>query len=190
MTYNSVELLESLDAEIQRILQNVTQLKQLDNKVLNTQPAPGKWSVAQVLEHLNSYNRYYLPQIEKATGVASATAAPATTFKPGWLGDYFTKSMYSSVVTKGEITNKMKAPKDHQPAETLDSLKVIAEFEQGAKKLSELLRGAKARNISKVRVPISIAKWIKISLGDTFRFLIAHKTRHFLQLRNTLAAVQ
>ncbi|WP_315818041.1 DinB family protein [Paraflavitalea speifideaquila] len=30
------------------------------------QPAAGKWSVAQAIEHLNSYGRYYLPLMQKA----------------------------------------------------------------------------------------------------------------------------
>jgi uncharacterized damage-inducible protein DinB len=38
-------------------------------------------------------------------------------------------------------------------------------------------------------VPISIAKFIKIRLGDTFRFLIAHQQRHFAQVANTLKAL-
>jgi len=34
------------------------------------QPAVNKWSAAQCLEHLNSYGRYYLPEIEYAIQAA------------------------------------------------------------------------------------------------------------------------
>lgn len=34
------------------------------------QPAENKWSLAQCLEHLNSYGRYYLLEIEKAIETA------------------------------------------------------------------------------------------------------------------------
>ena len=33
-------------------------------ETLRRSPAEGKWSVAQVLDHLNGYNRYYLAAIE------------------------------------------------------------------------------------------------------------------------------
>src|ERR1043165_8854657 len=135
--YNTKELLDSLCAEIDSILAATDKLKMLPAELLLTQPAEGKWSVIQVLEHLNSYNRYYLPQIEHA--IAARKLSTTTFFHPGWLGNYFTKSMYSSVTTTGEITNKMKAPKDHRPLSDLNAIAVINEFVDGANRLKNLM---------------------------------------------------
>lgn len=188
--FNTEELLASLEGEVNNFFHQMTLVRSLDAQTLNTQPGTDKWSIAQVLEHLNSYNRYYLYHMEKAINEAGKAArTPAITFSPGIIGNYFTRIMYSDVVTKSQVTNKMNAPKDHRPIANLDAAKVIAEFLKGEEKLLELIGRARRVNMAKIKVPISISPFIKISLGDTLRFMIAHQVRHFLQIRNTVAAV-
>jgi hypothetical protein len=186
MRYNTEELLASLEKEVRHVIAKTKELQSLGNHILISQPQPDKWSVAQVFAHLNSYNRYYLTHIDAA--IKKADKGAMAVFRPGWFGAYFTKMMYSNVKA-GEISNKMKAPKDHRPMPQTDSNKAINEFLQGEAKLLELLSLARQYNISKVKVPISISRFIKLSLGDTFNFLIAHQVRHFLQIKNTLAAI-
>jgi hypothetical protein len=148
-------------------------------------PEPGKWSVLQVLEHLNSYGRYYLPAIEKSLHKNE----PATEdFRPGLIGDYFTKMLAPS--EQGAIKHKMKAPKDHRPAPHLQDELVIKTFLDQQHILLELLEKAKSKNIGRIYTPISISRFIKLKLGDTFRFLIAHEQRHFIQINNTMAQVK
>ena len=36
---------------------------------------------------------------------------------------------------------------------------------------------------------VTLTTLVKLKLGDTFRFLIAHEQRHMIQARNTLKAV-
>jgi len=43
--------------------------------------------------------------------------------------------------------------------------------------------------LNTIRVPLSISKLVTLKLGDTFRFLIAHEQRHFIQARNSLKAI-
>lgn len=181
----SNQLLDRLEADTKQIILTLHYLLQEDPGVLTQQPAAGKWSVAQVVEHLNSYGRYYLPLIQQ--GLKQSTYPANASFTPGWLGDYFTKSMLPK--EDGRIPNKMQAPKDHRPAPDVDSFTVLNEFMIQEKLLLELLQQARAANLNKIRIPISIAKFIKIKLGDTFRFLIAHHQRHFVQVSNTLQAV-
>jgi hypothetical protein len=189
MQYKTNELLTSLEMEVRSILNKTKELKTVDAQVLNTQSSPGKWSMLQVLEHLNSYNRYYLTHIEKAIQQSGGKHLPADTFSPGLFGGYFTKMMYSQVKTTGKVANKMQAPKDHQPSASLDAAKVMSEFITGEELLLRLLAEAKQLNIKKIKVPISISKWIKLSLGDTYGFLVAHQVRHFLQIANTLKTI-
>jgi uncharacterized protein (DUF2164 family) len=113
---------------------------------------------------------------------------PTETFIAGWFGNYFTNMMLPKA--GGKIANKMNAPKDHVPVAQLDSKKVVQEFVAGCNTLLEYLQKAERTDIGRIRVPISISKFIKLKLGDTFRFLIAHKQRHFIQLTNTLAVVR
>ena len=44
---------------------------------------------------------------------------------------------------------------------------------------------SKKINISKTRTAISISKIIRLKLGDTFRFNVAHNERHLLQAEKT-----
>ena len=63
---------------------------------------------------------------------------------------------------------------------------VIKEFLEGQDKLLRLLDMAKGKNLAKIHIPITLTKMIKLRLGDTFRFLIAHEQRHMIQARNTI----
>lgn len=182
----TLQLLESLQSDTRKIILAVGQLQQEDPGMLTEIPGPGKWSVAQVIEHLNSYGRYYLPAMESA--MKNGTAAPDPSYKPGWLGDYFTRTMLPG--RNGQIANKMQSPKDHRPTTDIDSKPVLDEFLQQEHKLLELLEQAKQANISKLRIPITLSKLIRLKLGDTFRFLVAHQQRHFVQVQNTLRALR
>ena len=41
-------------------------------------------------------------------------------------------------------------------------------------------------NLTKVKTSITISNWIKLRLGDTFRFVIHHNLRHVVQAKNLL----
>lgn len=178
----SVELLDQQLSYVRKIITTTTLVQQEDPDVLLRQPAPGKWSAIQAFEHLNSYGRYYLPAIEKAM---QDTKLTKEWFTPGWLGDYFTNMMLPK---NGVVTNKMQAPKDHRPPPNLDVKLVFEEFLKQQHQLLNLLEAAKKKNISAIRVPISISKLFKLKLGDTFRFLIAHEQRHLVQVHLALLA--
>lgn len=183
--FNTNKLLDDLANDVQQTLSGLEQLKQMPGEVLLTQPAPGKWSVAQVLEHLNAYNRFYLAEIEKE--LASCKARHNPVFKPGWFGNYFTKMMQPKA--GNTIRNKMSAPKNYAFGPELDIEKVMTEFEAGQKKLLYFLEQAGKTDIGRMRLSISLTRMIKLKMGDVFRFLIAHQVRHFVQVNNTLAQV-
>jgi hypothetical protein len=177
------DLLDQLTCQTQMLVQQVnTEFCTLTADDLNRQPSPDRWSIAQCLEHLNSYGHYYLPQLEAAVLKGETESIRATsTFRSGWLGNYFANSMQPKA--DGSITLKMKAVKEHTPVSGLNASAVLAVFLEQQYALLELLERAKSVNIQKIRIPISIARFIRLSVGDTFRFLIAHEQRHVLQAR-------
>lgn len=183
--YYSISLLNELQHEIRSMIEESTHLKNEDPGCLMEAPAPGKWSVAQVMQHLNSYGNYYLPAIARSL---KKNRPAKLYFKPGWLGNYFTKLMQAA--PDGRIKNKMQSPKDHRPETQPDWLPVVNTFLSQQQQLLELLEQAKQKDIGTIRVPISISRFIRLKLGDTFRFLVAHEQRHFIQLRNALHAVK
>src|SRR6478672_7680212 len=114
--FKSEDLISQLQADVRHIIAAAEHLETADPVKLNYSAAEGSWSVAQVLEHLNAYNRYYLPAIEKAMiHISKDTSA---WFIPGFWGNYFTKMMMPKNVY--EIKNKMKAMKSYTPSSGLN----------------------------------------------------------------------
>jgi hypothetical protein len=183
--FKSEELINQLQADVKQIIAAAEHLQTADPVKLNYCAEEGSWSVAQVLEHLNAYNRYYLPAIEKS--MIHISRDTSAWFIPGFWGNYFTKMMMPKNVY--EIKNKMKAAKNYMPTKGMNVEAVFKEFYQHQNKLLQLLDVARRRNLNTIRVPISISKLVRLKLGDVFRFLIAHEQRHMIQARNAIKAV-
>lgn len=83
----------------------------------------------------------------------------------------------------------MKTGKAYNPPAALTPDQVINEFIDHQKKLLQLLDTARSRDLNAIRIPITITKFIKLKLGDTFRFLVAHEQRHLVQARNAIHAL-
>jgi uncharacterized damage-inducible protein DinB len=179
------DLLDQLKADTRQIIMETKVLLQNDPELLTRQPAPGKWSIVQILEHLNAYGRFYIREISKA--LSESNQLPDRMYNSGWLGNFFTNSMKPT--TDKRVKNKMKAMKDYSPQSDLDSKAVIDEFLQQQQDMLNLLVSAGSRNIGRIRIPITITRFIRLQLGDTFRFIIAHNQRHFIQCANTINAL-
>ena len=179
-------LLDDLSAQTEQFLQKaIEKWQNMPETAFYQKPSPTAWSAAQCLEHLNIYGRYYLPAIEKAISTAEQKGYAATeNFKSGWLGDYFYRLMLPN--TEGSLKSKMKAPANAIPAEQPDARAMIAEFIDQQERMLLLIERARKIDLAKVRVPISIVKWVKLKVGDTFLFMVGHHTRHVLQAEKTL----
>ena len=179
-TVNKKQLLETLENRVERHLEKaIRQIQNLSEKELLQPATDGGWSIAQCLEHLNSYGDFYLPQIEKGLKVPMSQETKDT-FKSSWLGNYFIQMMEPTTGKK-----KYKAFKGHIPAAELDAYAVVATFIQQQEQFLALLKKAEKADLNAVRIPISITRLIKLKLGDVFQFIIAHDERHIQQaMRN------
>ena len=178
--FKAEDLLNNLSLDVKRIKEAAEYFNTGDKSKLVYSPDPGRWSVIQILEHLNAYNRHYLPYIEKE--LSQVTYDTNAWFTSGYWGEKFTKSMMPTNVY--EIKNKMKTMKKMSFPNSLNVDTVIKEFLAGQDKLLQLLERAKGKDLAKIHIPITLTKLIKLRLGDTFRFLIAHEQRHLIQARN------
>ena len=175
------EFLNILENKVESHLQQaVGQFQNIPEAQLLAPAKDGGWSVAQCLEHLNSYGHYYLPQIKQGLEKGGGNP-PANTFKSSWLGSYFTRAMDPETGKR-----KIKAFKNHVPAAELDAHAVVAEFIQQQESLLQYLQQARSRDLNKIKIPISISRWIRLKLGDVFQFLIAHNERHMQQAERVL----
>ena len=180
----SDELINQLQQDVSKLIAAAQHLQGTDTVKLSYPPAEGKWSATQAIEHLNMYSRFYWPAIENE--MVPISREMNAWFVPGFFGNYFTKMMMPKNVY--EVKNKMKAMKSYCPDRGQNAEKVFKEFIEHQQKLMQLLETARKRNLENIRVPLSISRFIKFKLGDTFRFLIAHEQRHMIQARNAIRA--
>lgn len=85
---------------------------------------------------------------------------------------------------------KMSAPKNHTPDANLNCAKVVSEFIDQQKKMLPLLEKARKIDLNRAKIPISIAKFIKLKLGDVFMFLHAHHLRHIAQAERAMSTLK
>ena len=82
---------------------------------------------------------------------------------------------------------KMKTVKDKIPASSGLNHNTIITFLAQLDALKLFLEEIRERKIDmmKAKTAIALTKFIKLRLGDTFRFLVYHIERHVLQAKNT-----
>ena len=176
--------IEPLIETVEAHLVHATEIYQnLSDTQLTTPPPNGGWSVAQCLEHLNSYGHFYLPAVKKVLHpLANSAVSSGDTYRSGLLGQYFINLM------KPENTKKFKAFKGHIPESNLDGTAVVAEFIEQQEQWLHLLTEINSTAQLNARVPISISPLIRLKMGDVFGFVIAHNARHIQQADRVLVS--
>ena len=179
MKIESNKLIEDLILDTTQNLNEAKKLIKLPNELLNYRLREDSWSILECFEHMNLYGDFYIPEIK--IGLDNSTKVSTRFFKSGMLGNYFAKSMLPK-----EKLNKMKTFNDKNPLGSNLDVSTINRFISQQEQILNLLENSKEKSLNKIKVPISIAKWIKLKLGDVFRIVIYHNIRHVLQANNVL----
>lgn len=152
----------------------IQQFQNLPELVLLYKPESGAWSLAECLWHLNSYSEYYHPAIQKAMDTTKKGNSSSDLMKSSWLGRWFTSLMKPG---KG----KYSAFPGHRPPAKVLPAETVAAFIQHQEQLTELIRKARQTDISRIRIPISINRFVSLPLADVFEFVVTHNERHIQQ---------
>lgn len=168
-------LLQELLEHKRVLLNKATRLLELDEAALNRRPAPESWSILECIEHMNRYGVHYIPAIDAALQKAPPTSV--ATFHPGWLGDYFAKSM----MPKPKL-NRMKTFKDKNPIHQPLRKAILQTFIDQQHQMIALLNRAAQADLTTIRIPTTLSPLVRLRLGDTFRFVIYHELRHMEQI--------
>jgi hypothetical protein len=181
MKTTSKALLSDLTATTVGIINTIA--TQISNEKLHRKPAPEKWSAAECLEHLNLYGDFYLPVMRDAIekGLAKGYTAHES-YKSGWVGDYFVKTMQ---LKSGKVGNPMKTFKAKNPANLVVPPDVLQRFMKQQSELLAIIKAASNADLQRITVPLTIP-YLKIRLGDTLRFVVAHNERHIMQALNAV----
>jgi len=149
----------------------------------NWSPAPGAWSIAQCIDHLNVTARVYLPRLDE--GIAEAV-------RRGLYGEGpFTHDLIGRLfvgTTEPPARIKMKTPASFQPPQRRSRSEIMAAFRAYQVQFVDRLRQASGLDLRRAKVHSPISPWIKMSLNSGFALMAAHERRHLWQAHRVRAA--
>lgn len=162
-----------LALQVEKHLQHAIALYQnLPETDLLRKPHPDAWSATECLWHLNSYSKYYLPEIEKVLFTAPESIKE---YNRGWPG-----RLMENMMNPAKSNRRFKAFSAHVPPPQLTPYAEVGSFIDYQEHLLKLLHLADKGHMNK-RISISISRLVKLRLVDIFPFMIAHDERHLQQ---------
>lgn len=182
---NTTELIDRLEATLNDQVQRARTVRQLPAETHLHRPAQDQWNTLEIFEHMCLSSGIYLRGLEHVFDGCADNLRFDPEFRPGMLGEYFTKSMLPR--PDGTISNRMRTMRMFDPPRNSGaSLESIDRFIDLCERFSELLERARKTDLNRMKVSSSLGPIIRFKAGDAFRFPIAHQQRHFLQLERTL----
>ncbi len=159
----------------------------LEAEALRYKPAPDKWSISEVMEHINLVNHFYIKSLSKA--VHAATDGEEAVLRYTWFGKKFARTM---APRKGEVTNKMPTFRKINPVARAKQGYAVVEkvvfqnFMDDLDQLSELLKQAREKKVNRARIK-TFAPLLRLSFGDGVEVLLNHTDRHLVQAGRVLS---
>ena len=183
---DSRSLIEDLQATLREQLRRAEQLEVLTHDRLEQRPMPDAWSVLEIVEHLNILSGQYLRRLRKA--YAGSGIFRKDPFLPGrWNTPIHTAQRH---MPTGRIPGPMRTLWFFDPkAAHAKGRQSLQDFRALLDEQAVLLDKALARGIEGPRITSTIGPILRFKIGDSFRFMIAHQQRHFLQIDRALATV-
>ena len=182
MKFDTQQLLSELKQITRENLERAKAIQAHSEAALAWREEEKKWNALECIQHLNWYSDFYLPEI--ARRIEAAPKRPHAEFKTNWLGKKFVKAV--APLEKG--AKGMNTMKDKNPLGMDLGPAALDQFIGDQQRMLELLEAAKEVNWTRTKTSISISKWIKVRLGDTFRVVIYHNQRHLGQAERVLQA--
>ena len=180
---HALQLLNELEEITQANLNQAKSFEKLPLEQLNAQQNPKSWSILECLQHLLYYGDFYHQEIDKT--LAKNDFPANDSFSPGYLGDKFAQLLRPK---PGAI--KMPAPPGYRPNGSKLNVEVVERFIGQQEHLLLLLEKARHTDLTRTKVGISLAPWLKLRLGDIFKIVVYHNQRHVQQAQRALKAAQ
>lgn len=179
------QLIEDLEHAIAEQRARAVEIAAMPAEVVLHRPDDGAWNVLEVLEHLNLSSGIYVRGLEKVFARSAHRYRANQDFKPGWLGDYFTKGMEPR--PDGAIRWRMRTMRMFDPGRQHGASHAsLDRFVDLCDRFRTLLSTARATDLNAMRLASSLGPIIRFKAGDALRFPVAHQRRHFLQIERLL----
>lgn len=161
----------------------IERIAKLPNERLTRKPNEKSWCVLEVIDHLSKVYEIYQPNFEKV--LAQSTVLDnghEVTYKNSLLG----RLAIAGNKPKGKKRRfKMKTFDFFEPSLESKEL-VIAEFFKKKEAFNYLLKEARTKDVSKVKMPTALGEKYKLYVPECFAFVLAHEARHLVQIEELL----
>lgn len=175
-----------MNEELQDCLRQIEAVKRdapalvtgLSDAQFNWHPEPGRWSIAQCLDHLNVATGKTLPAFDRAISDARSRGRVASgPFRYSWFANWMVRSM------EPPVKRRMGTVKLFTPAPERRVAEVIPEFLRVRDQFAERVRQADGLDLKRARVTSPVTRLLRMPLGAYFAFILAHDRRHLWQAR-------
>ncbi|MCG8455574.1 MAG: DinB family protein [Holophagales bacterium] len=159
---------------------------ELDPPIALRRPEPGRWSVAECIEHLNVTADLYLPRMEAAIrrGREKGLEGRAPFERRTLLGRFLLSALDPGA------SRRVPAPKRFRPQQAeLDFSEVCTRFSTGLERFRDASGEADGLDLDRIRLPTPIAPVPRLTLAEAFTIHRHHIPRHLAQAKAALDAV-
>lgn len=189
MTYKTDILIDALLATIRDQRAAAEELRNLPMEQFHQRPEHKRWSVAEVLEHMNLSSGHYLVRAQRIFATHRNALRKSDTFVPGPMGERMAHAMRPDA--QGRISWRMRTLWMFEPrTEKVVGHASLDRFLAMLDGFTEVLLLAKEHGWDGPRVTSTLGPILRFKLGDAIRFPVAHQERHMLQIQRTLAQVR
>lgn len=173
---------------LNRIMNKVQSLEELDMAQLTTTPNAKSWNVVEVIQHLNIAYGIYMPRLDEAFTKLPDVTSGSSEFKARW---------WQKVVIAGQRPKngkrkwKMKTLKRFEPLldQPLTQEKIDAVFETFYIRhahLKEAILKSRGKDVNQAKVISAIGPIVNFYIPECFEFLLCHMERHMVQVDGIL----
>jgi DinB superfamily len=147
----------------------------LTDAQFNWSPAPGRWSIAECLDHLNSGWKV-LPKLDYKIASASEQGVRGEgPYRHPFLGRLYIRFM------EPPPKIRVSAPKAYVPKPDQPLAEVAPRFLELQDEIIRRVIAADGLDLGEIRMSSPISRRFRMSLGQWFAFLAAHERRHLWQ---------
>ena len=167
---------EAVNTGVQKVCEGLVEAQ------LSQRPAPNRWSMAEILVHLNLTTQSYLPMVDKAIAGSDRSGARGP-FELGRMGSFY--AWYMEPPAKFRVP----APRMVRPLLQGPAGDALPQFLRSQAVLLQRLESAEGLDCSKVKLTSPFSSLLRMNLISFFAVTAAHQRRHLAQAEGVRAAI-
>ena len=157
-------------------------LSDINEEQLNSSPAPGKWSIGELIDHISTANKTYFGTLEQlAEGTYANPSMLSVKFIPKAVG----RMVINSITP--ETYRKVKTAPIFMPASTNHTFEVLDDFKSTQSRLIKLVSKIEGYDLSKTWIRSPVTGFIIYTAEAAINMLLNHEKRHLGQAEEILS---